>query len=185
MRRGPEALVERTPPMVAPPWSGVARRGLKSIGSKASIWPFAAMSASMSASGVAAFAGSTSSSASYRGTPEESETSRGRAGCAGRPGARVGPLATAPMALAFASAHCTASSTSLASRGLSLSVIVSGRVSESRDIRERHLSAADVHAAELGAAVQRGKHLAGIEQALVVECAFQALLLVEVDLGEH
>ena len=42
-----------------------------------------------------------------------------------------------------------------------------------------------VHAAELGAAVQRREHLAGIEQALVVEGAFEPLLLVEIDLGEH
>ena len=42
-----------------------------------------------------------------------------------------------------------------------------------------------MHAAELGAAVQRRKHLAGIEQALGVEGAFEPLLLVEVDLGEH
>lgn len=43
----------------------------------------------------------------------------------------------------------------------------------------------DVHAAELGAAVQGRKHLSGIEQALRVEGAFQTLLLVEVDLAEH
>ena len=42
-----------------------------------------------------------------------------------------------------------------------------------------------MHAAELGAAVQRRKHLAGIEQALVVEGAFDALLLIEIDLGKH
>ena len=45
-----------------------------------------------------------------------------------------------------------------------------------------------MHAAELGAAVQLGEHLAGIEQALVVEGAFEALLLVEVGgvlTGEH
>ena len=38
---------------------------------------------------------------------------------------------------------------------------------------------------ELGAAVQLRKHLAGIEQALRVEGAFQPLLLIEVNLGEH
>src|SRR3954452_20135892 len=42
-----------------------------------------------------------------------------------------------------------------------------------------------MHAAELGAAVQGRKHLSGIEQALCIEGAFQALLLVEVDLTEH
>ncbi len=42
-----------------------------------------------------------------------------------------------------------------------------------------------VHAAEFGAAVQGRKHLAGVEQALRIEGAFQALLLVEIDLGKH
>ena len=43
----------------------------------------------------------------------------------------------------------------------------------------------DVHAAEFSAAVQGREHLAGVEQALRVECTFQPLLLVEVDLAEH
>src|SRR5215216_4926600 len=86
-------------------------------------------------------------------------------------------------ALLSPSAHCTASSTSLASRGLSRSVIAMR--SKPRNIRERHLSAAHMHAAELGAAMQRRKHLAGIEQALGVERAFEALLRLEVDLREH
>ncbi len=43
----------------------------------------------------------------------------------------------------------------------------------------------DVHAAELGAAVQRREHLAGVEKAAGVEGALEALLLVEVGLGEH
>ena len=50
---------------------------------------------------------------------------------------------------------------------------------------KRQLAAMDMHAAEFGAAVQGRKHLAGIEQALRVERAFQPLLLVEIDLGEH
>ena len=43
----------------------------------------------------------------------------------------------------------------------------------------------DMHAAKFGTAMQRREHLAGIEQALRVERAFQALLLVEIDLAEH
>ena len=42
-----------------------------------------------------------------------------------------------------------------------------------------------MHAAEFGAAVQGRKHLAGIEQALRVERAFQPLLLVEVYFRKH
>src|SRR5579883_2998688 len=57
--------------------------------------------------------------------------------------------------------------------------------SKSRNIRERQLAAGNVHAAELGATVQRRKHLAWIEQALRIEGAFEPLLLVEVDLGKH
>ena len=42
-----------------------------------------------------------------------------------------------------------------------------------------------MQAAEFGAAMQGREHLAGIEQALRVERAFDPLLLVQVDLGEH
>src|SRR5438876_1004789 len=42
-----------------------------------------------------------------------------------------------------------------------------------------------VHPTQFGAAVQRRKHLAGVEQALVVEGAFEALLLIEVSFREH
>src|SRR5438874_2486873 len=42
-----------------------------------------------------------------------------------------------------------------------------------------------VQAAELGAAVQSGKYFPGIEQASVIEGAFEALLLIEVGLGKH
>ncbi len=48
-----------------------------------------------------------------------------------------------------------------------------------------HLAGVDVHAAELGAAVQRGKYLARVEPMLGIEGAFQALLLGKVDLREH
>src|SRR4051794_28567804 len=54
-----------------------------------------------------------------------------------------------------------------------------------RKVGKRQLAAVDVDTAKLGAAMQRRKHLAGIEQALRVERAFQPLLLVEVDLREH
>src|SRR4029079_9381269 len=57
--------------------------------------------------------------------------------------------------------------------------------SKSRNIRKRQLAGMDVHAAELGAAVQGRKHFSGVEQALRVEGAFQPLLLGEVDLSEH
>ncbi len=39
--------------------------------------------------------------------------------------------------------------------------------------------------AKLSTAMQRGEHLARVQQPLRVECTFQALLLVEIDLGEH
>src|ERR1700733_12093803 len=57
--------------------------------------------------------------------------------------------------------------------------------SKPRDIGKRHPPGMHVHAAELGAAVQGREYLAGIEQALVVEGAFDALLLIEVDFREH
>src|SRR5260221_12728838 len=49
----------------------------------------------------------------------------------------------------------------------------------------RQRAAMDVHAAELGAAMELRKYLAGIEQTVGVEGAFEAQLLVEVDLVEH
>ena len=39
----------------------------------------------------------------------------------------------------------------------------------------------DVHTAKFGATVELRKYLAGIQQALVVEGAFQALLIIELD----
>src|SRR5262249_57470325 len=57
--------------------------------------------------------------------------------------------------------------------------------SEPRNIRKRYPPRVHVHAPELGAAVQRRKYLARIEQALVVEGAFEPLLLLEVSLREH
>src|SRR5262245_33648437 len=105
-----------------------------------------------------------------------------RSVCAGRPMARLEPWPTISTVLAVARADCTAASTSLASRGCNVSAIAR---SESRNIRKGHPSSMDVHAPELGAAVQRRKHLARVEQALVIERAFEPLLLLEIGLGEH
>ena len=43
----------------------------------------------------------------------------------------------------------------------------------------------DMHAAQFGASVELGKHLARIEQVLLVEGAFDPLLLLQVRLREH
>src|SRR5262245_43568090 len=97
--------------------------------------------------------------------------------------ARFEPCPMSSSALPSANTHCTAASTSLPSRGLSMSAM--GEGSEPWNIRERHPAGVHVHAAELGAAVQLREHLAGIEQAPVVERAFEALLLGEIDFREH
>src|SRR6516225_2422484 len=152
------------------------------MGSKASCWLLAASSVSISASGVPAFAESTSSSGSYRVTPASANKSRVRSVCAGRPMARLEPWPTISTVLPPASADCTAASTSLASRGRSVSAIGG---SESRNVRKCDPPGVDVHATEFGAAVQGRKHLARIEQALCVERAFEPLLLLEIGLGEH
>src|SRR4051812_19665257 len=47
------------------------------------------------------------------------------------------------------------------------------------------LAAVDVHAAELGAAMELREHLAGIEEPVRIEGAFEALLLREVAGVEH
>src|SRR5262245_28460587 len=57
--------------------------------------------------------------------------------------------------------------------------------SEPRNVGKRQLPGAHMHPAELGTAVQHGEDLSRIEQAVRVERAFQALLLIEVDLAEH
>src|SRR5262249_56095600 len=114
--------------------------------------------------------------------PVSVERSRVTSVCAGRPIARFEPCPTISTVLPSASAHCTAASTSLASRGRTMSAIAG---SEPRNIRKRHPPGVHVHAPELGAAVQRRKHLAWIEQALVVEGAFEPLLRLQVALAEH
>src|SRR5258708_30536298 len=57
--------------------------------------------------------------------------------------------------------------------------------SKPRKFWESELAAMDMYATQFCAAMQGRKYLAGIEQALRVECAFQTLLLVEIDLAEH
>src|SRR6202021_2080758 len=82
----------------------------------------------------------------------------------------------------LASAARTACSTSLASRTFKISTRA---CSKPRKFRKGEIAAVDMHAAKLGAAMQGRKHLAGIEEALRVERAFQPLLLVEIDFAEH
>src|SRR5262249_158885 len=60
-----------------------------------------------------------------------------------------------------------------------------GYALEPRNVRERDVAAAHVHAPELRPPVQRPKHLAGMAQALPVEGALGPLLLVEVGFREH
>src|SRR5262245_45922265 len=79
----------------------------------------------------------------------------------------------------LASASCTTAMRSVSLCGRKLDN------SEPRQIGMRQLPAAHHHAAELGAAMQDGKHLAGIKQSFGVECAFEPLLQVEIGLGEH
>jgi hypothetical protein len=53
------------------------------------------------------------------------------------------------------------------------------------NIRKRQAPAADMHAPELRAGMELRKHLSRIKEALVVEGAFDPLLLIEIDLREH
>src|SRR5579864_7703686 len=57
--------------------------------------------------------------------------------------------------------------------------------SEPRQVGKTRLAAMNMHAAQLGAAVQLREQLAGVEQPLRIEGAFEALLLVQVNLVEH
>src|SRR5580704_3789565 len=70
------------------------------------------------------------------------------------------------------------------SSGVGIGVIFWCR-SKPRNIRKRHPPGMHMHAAELGAAVQGREYFAGIEQALVVEGAFDALLRLEIDFRKH
>src|SRR5437660_12802273 len=61
-------------------------------------------------------------------------------------------------------------------------------LSESRNIRMREIALMDVHFAELGAAVQRGHALAGVEQRVRIEGRFdreKALELAGTELDAH
>src|SRR5947209_287470 len=57
--------------------------------------------------------------------------------------------------------------------------------SKPRQIGKARRAAVHMNAIELRAAAELRKDLAGIEQALLIEGAFQALLLVQVDFTEH
>src|SRR5712664_1647349 len=61
---------------------------------------------------------------------------------------------------------------------------VMGRDLEARDFRKSRLAAAYSRAAELHTAAGRGKHLAGIEEFLRIERAFEALLLDQINIAE-
>src|SRR4051812_20676336 len=95
--------------------------------------------------------------------------------CAARPSPRFDPWPTISSAFPSASAHWTAPSTSLPSRGLSVSVM---KNSKPRNTRKRHAPGVHVHAAQFGTAVQGRKDLAGIQKPLGVERTFEALLLI-------
>src|SRR5260370_20565165 len=150
--------------------------------------------------------------------PDRADRSSVKSDCGGRPTARFEPWPRISSVLPSPSAHCTAFSTSLASRALSVSVMwcappaskgpfcvvafsdgkpdstpdqVRGRPfsemlqSKPRKIGKRQLAGPHMHAAELGAPVECRKHLAGIEQAPLVERAFEALLLGQIKVRKH
>src|SRR4030066_1914339 len=60
-----------------------------------------------------------------------------------------------------------------------LNMILAFLASESFDFREHEFAAVHVHAAELGAAVQGRYRLAGIEQAVRIECRLDGMELRE------
>src|SRR5271163_469006 len=63
--------------------------------------------------------------------------------------------------------------------------LIKTAASEPWNIGKRDAAAAHMHAAELGAVMERREHLAGIEQPLLVEGAFDALLVLHIDFGKH
>src|SRR5271154_4088738 len=91
----------------------------------------------------------------------------------GRPSPRLVPPPTISSGRSRAAASATMSRSSAASLGSNR--VIAG--SEARQVRERQLAAADMQLAHLGAAMQGREHLAGIEQRLVVERAFDTFLL--------
>src|SRR5262249_49165499 len=62
---------------------------------------------------------------------------------------------------------------------------LSDELSKPWQVGKSDASRMHMHAPKLRAAVQRWKHLARIEQALVVECAFEPLLLIEIGFRKH
>src|SRR3546814_8468286 len=115
--------------------------------------------------------------------PARPERSRIRSAWTGRPRRRLVPRDSTASGISSAAAQRTASSTWGAVAGFRISGM-SGTISEPRDLRERHLPLPDVHPPQLGTAVQPGEHLAGVEQAVAVEGAFEALLLLQVGRAE-
>src|SRR5260221_9314393 len=89
------------------------------------------------------------------------------------------PMISSGCSLAIAAR--TTCSTSPASRTLGVSTIA---CSKPREVWESKSAAVDMHAAEFGASAQGRKYLAGIEQPLRVQRAFQPLPLIEIDLAE-
>src|SRR5258708_34658849 len=123
-----------------------------------------------------------SSVGSYDVTAFNADRSSSALVAIGWPISRLLPWPMISSGCSLANAARTTCSTSLASRTFKVSTRA---CSKPREVGESELAAMYVHAAEFGAAMQGWKHLAGIEQALRVEGAFQPLLLVEIDLAEH
>src|SRR6185437_13516478 len=109
--------------------------------------PFLSSSASISASGVPTLADSTSSSGSYSVTPERPDRSSVRSVWLGRPMARLLPEPAISNALPPPSAQRTASSTSLASRGLSRSVMAGRSRSKNGALSPAYIPAIPIHLA--------------------------------------
>ena len=155
----------------------------QSAGSKASIWLFASSAASISASGVAAAAVSTSSAgfiladAGQRGYLQHVlDLHR-----AAEP--RFDPPATSSSGCSSAAAQVTTSLTCFASAAWNAGI--ERTPSEAGQFGEPHLTAMHVHPAEFGTAMQLRKHLTGIEQTARIERTFEPLLLREIGFVEH
>src|SRR5258708_38576137 len=123
-----------------------------------------------------------SSVGSYDVTAFNADRSSSALVAIGWPISRLLPWPMISSGCSLANAARTPCSTALASRTFKVSTRA---CSKPREFGESELAAMHVHAAEFGAAMQGWKHLAGIEQAMRVEGAFQPLLLVEIDLAEH
>src|SRR6185312_6620960 len=111
--------------------------------------------------------------------PEKARRSTTCGVCTGRPRPRLLPPAMSSSGSSCATAAATISTSSRSSLG------AKRVISEPRQLREGDLAVVDMHAAELGAAMEFREDLAGIEQPVRVEGTFEALLMVEIDLVEH